>query len=149
MWEWQNKFLKTFGTVNRAAAPTLSLGLLDETHVTLRKGDIIEEARRYAGLGFKFNIIDFDLMTCKIDDLTLKELAETLTSIAKHTTIVNLTTCLGRSVTEKDYRDSRVLLDNHITKRGWKVRRYPTSGPGKYKDRIQPVGYEHLVLQAA
>jgi len=97
--------------------------------------------------GFKnlYNILDLDLMinVKNIPDWNL--IAETLYSVMEPTSIISLTTSVGRNITNKEYNEIMPhTLERALYSNGFKLVKVFS---GKYLDRKIPMRTEHLMIR--
>lgn len=87
------------------------------------------------------NILDLDLMCAFPEDPTFW--VETL-NLIKETTVLNITTCIGRFVTEKEYNDRTKRFRDQLVGNGVEI---VARSPFSYRDRFTPMRAERLVIR--
>lgn len=92
----------------------------------------------------KFSVYDFDLM-CIITNKLLDKIAEAIHNTSQTTSVINVTTCGGRNITELQYD---MLMPDPLFRRleelGWCVL---SSYSEKYVDSVMPMRSELFVLE--
>jgi hypothetical protein len=92
----------------------------------------------------KFSIFDFDFMK-NVDKSILTEIARTVSRTMLDMCVVCITSCVGRSQTEKKYRDTiSRYMERLFNNNGCRFKM--PSYSGKYIDKKVPMRYELIVL---
>jgi len=91
----------------------------------------------------KFNILDLDLMTRLTSVRQLESWIKIIVKSTQEKSVVNLTTTIGRNTTEKKYNEIIEEIPELFESLNCKVVKHFR---GKYRERMAPMRYEHLVL---
>ena len=89
----------------------------------------------------RFNIYDIDLMIC-LKEPIIERMAKCIEKTMDEKAIVNITSCIGRKITEKEYNDlmPQKLLDNLNCKILFKY-------SGGYCDRVIPMRFFLMAIE--
>lgn len=110
--------------------------LLDSlAQISIKQVDILDYLTKTTD---KYNILDLDLMA----HLNTSRVVRALENSTDNTSIVALTTSIGRNTTWKTYEKKRQELKNMLEESFGKV----LIAGGKYLERKIPMAYEHIVL---
>ncbi len=92
----------------------------------------------------KFNIYDFDFM-CYVNNKLISEVASAVNNTCMDTFIINIATCIGRKITEDQYRQLMPsCIDSELSKCNIEV---ITCRSGSSRDTVTPMRYEILVCK--
>lgn len=131
--EWDRRMFEFMRNLKARFAP--------ESAVTIYKGNIFDYLEE---TDETFSLYDFDLMQHLHED-DIKRMAEAVVRTTEPLSIVSVASCIGRSRTEEEYRETMPsLLIEEINKCGGSIVRSYSDG---YADRVTPMRYELLVVE--
>ena len=114
---------------------------LETSPPTIYHGDIFQYMKDSKT---EHSIIDLDLMVTLTRLGQVNALAHCIYDSVQDKSVINITTCIGRSCTQLQYD---ALMPNYLVERLKEVGfRQVQVFSGKYRDRLTPMRYQHLML---